>query len=208
MTVLVRRVCVFVILLVPFIYILQKIIRLQLGEWEILGPEPEKEILQFTGQWAFNCLIITLLITPVKTVFNVNWVQLHRRMCGLFTMFYAVTHLYVYLSFLLDWNIEEFFYEITHRWHLIVGMLAWFGLCILSITSFRFWKKALKRNWKKLHRIIYVIAILCSLHYLLQVRSSWFDPVVYASIVFLLLMVRMITYYKNVYIDKKYSPRI
>ena len=57
--VFVRRCLIFAALLTPFAYILAQVIALQMGEYDILGPEPGKAIVWFTGEWAFNVLLLT-----------------------------------------------------------------------------------------------------------------------------------------------------
>ena len=68
-----RRIAVFVLSLLPFIWILQAIVRVQMGEWDLLGPEPGKAIVWFTGSWAFNFLLITLAVTPLTRLAGQRW---------------------------------------------------------------------------------------------------------------------------------------
>ena len=66
MTVFIRRCLIFSALFTPFAYIFAQIVALQMGNYDILGPEPGKAITWFTGQWAFNSLLLTLAVTPLK----------------------------------------------------------------------------------------------------------------------------------------------
>ena len=174
MLVTLRRITLFLLALVPFFYLTQAVVRLQLGEWDILGPEPGKAIVWFTGTWAFNFLLIVLAVTPVKDLLKQKWILVHRRMIGLFAFFYTTLHLLSYFAFLLEWQWQELGTEIVDRPYLLVGALAWLLLVPLTITSTRNWQRRLKRLWKTLHKLVYVIGLLAAVHYLLQVRSSWF----------------------------------
>ena len=187
MTVFIRRCLIFSALFTPFAYIFAQIVALQMGNYDILGPEPGKAITWFTGQWAFNSLLLTLAVTPLKSWLGWKWLVVLRRMLGLFVMFYATLHLFSYVIFLLAWEWGDIGSELIERPYLTLGFIAWLLLIPLTITSTKGWQRRLKRNWKSLHKLVYLIAILCAVHYLLQIRSNWFEPTLYALIALLLL---------------------
>ena len=187
MSIFVRRCLLFTVLFTPFAYILAQVVALQMGDYEILGPEPGKAITWFTGEWAFNILLLTLAVSPVRSWFGWKWPMAHRRMLGLFVMFYATLHLFSYIAFLLAWEWGDIGSELIERPYLTLGFLAWLLLIPLSITSTKSWQRRLKRKWKSMHKLIYLIAILCAVHYLLQIRSNWFEPSFYAFITLVLL---------------------
>ena len=190
MTVFIRRCPFFSALFMPFAYILAQVIALQMGDYDILGPEPGKAITWFTGEWAFNILLLTLAVTPLRSWFGWKWLLPHRRMLGLFVMFYATLHLLSYMAFLLGWEWGDIGSELIERPYLTLGFLGWLLLIPLAVTSTKGWQRRLKRKWKSLHKVVYLIAILCAVHYLLQIRSNWFEPTLYASITVFLLMQR------------------
>lgn len=185
-----RRIVLFLLGITPFLYICQAIVRLQSGEWEILGPEPGKAVVWFTGTWAFNFLLLTLAVTPLRRLMKQPWLIQHRRMLGLFAFFYASLHLLSYFAFLLEWRFAELGAETIKRPYLLLGMTAWLLLLPLAVTSTRGWQRRLKQGWKRLHKLIYPLSVLVAVHYLLQIRSSWFEPVLYAAIVLCLLLLR------------------
>ncbi|MCT7357770.1 sulfite oxidase heme-binding subunit YedZ [Thalassolituus pacificus] len=190
-----RRIVLFVLGITPFLYIGQAIVRLQSGEWEILGPEPGKAVVWFTGTWAFNFLLLTLAVTPLRRLLKQPWLIQHRliqhrRMLGLFAFFYASLHLLSYFAFLLEWRFAELGAETIKRPYLLLGMTAWLLLLPLAVTSTRGWQRRLKQGWKRLHKLIYPLSVLVAVHYLLQIRSSWFEPVLYAALVLCLLLLR------------------
>jgi len=189
-----RRITVFLVSMMPFFYLLQQVVRLQAGEWNILGPEPGKAIVWFSGSWAFNFLLITLAVTPASQYLQQKWLVVHRRMLGLFIFFYSTLHLFAYFAFLLEWQWRELGKEIIERPYLLLGGVAWLLLVPLTITSTKQWQRRLKRRWKKLHRLVYVIGLLAAIHYLLQIRSSWFEPVLYTVLLLSLLALRLWRY--------------
>ena len=91
MSVLWRRIVIFLLSLIPAVFITYKTFANQ------LGADPAKTIVLFTGEWAIYFLFITLAVTPLRRLINFKgchfrWLQVHRRMLGLFTLFYAVLH--------------------------------------------------------------------------------------------------------------------
>ena len=191
MPVFARRCLVFISLFTPFAWLLAQVVALQMGQYDILGSEPGKAIVWFTGEWAFNCLLLALAVTPLRNWFGWKWLLTHRRMLGLFAMFYATLHLLAYMAFLLAWEWSDIGSELVERPYLTLGFLAWLLLVPLSLTSTRGWQRRLRRKWKSLHKLVYLIAVLCVIHYLLQIRSSWFEPTLYAVITLVLLFERL-----------------
>jgi predicted Na+-dependent transporter len=68
----------------------------------------------------------------------------------------------------------------------------------LAVTSFDVWKIRLKKNWKRLHQTIYLIAPLAVLHFALSKKGDIFRlqgeivrPLVYGLVVLLLLLMRI-----------------
>jgi sulfoxide reductase heme-binding subunit YedZ len=112
-------------------------------------------------------------------------------MLGLFVFFYASIHLLSYagLDHHFAWNIilEDI---IQHR-YVLVGATAWLLLLPLAITSSQKMKKILKHNWIKLHRLVYIIAVLGVLHYLWLVKKDLTQPMLYAAIITILLLFRI-----------------
>ncbi|MAD47161.1 MAG: sulfoxide reductase heme-binding subunit YedZ [Oceanospirillaceae bacterium] len=194
-----RRVVIFVLSLLPFIWITQAVVRIQSGEWNLLGPEPAKAIVWFTGSWAFNFLLISLAVSPLSRIAGQRWLMRHRRMLGLFAFFYVSLHLLSYFMFLLQWRWHELWQETIERPYLLAGMLAWLMLIPLAVTSTQGWQRRLGRRWRKLHSLVYIVALLAALHYLMQIRSSWFEPGLYALLTGVLLVLR----WRNKLISKK-----
>lgn len=191
MSVVARRWFIFGLLLAPFLFIVVRIVQLQSGQWDILGPEPGKAITWFTGEWALYTFIATIAVSPLKRWFGWGWLLVHRRMLGLFAFFYASLHLLAYLAFLLAWEWGEIASELVERPYLTLGFLAWLLLVPLAMTSTKGWQRRLKRQWKKLHKLTYLIGVLIAIHYLLQIRASWFEPVLFAAIILVLLAARL-----------------
>ena len=174
----------FFLSLIPFFLILYKII------FNRLGPEPVKEITHFTGEWTLLFIIFTLSMSPLKKITKLNiWISF-RRMLGLFIFFYATLHMltYVVIDYRLDF--QSISKDILTKKFIFVGFAAWVLLLPLALTSSRKALFYLKDKWKKLHRLIYVIAILGVTHFIWLVKKDLTEPLIYAIIILILLLFR------------------
>lgn len=196
MPVVVRRILIFLLSLVPFIFIVYKTLTGQ------LGADPAKTIVLFTGEWAIYFLFITLAVTPVRRLvnfprFHFRWLQTHRRMLGLFTLFYALLHVAAFFVFILGLDISRFGKELVERPYILVTIPAVILLIALGITSTQGMMRRLGKNWSRLHKSIYLIALLALVHVFMQVRSSYFEAILFGFITFVLLSVRAYWYFNK-----------
>ena len=152
---------------------------------------PVNEIIHHFGKWTLIFICLTLSISPLRRITKSNNWLIYRKMLGLFVFFYASIHLLSYagLDHHFAWNIilEDI---IKHR-YVLVGATAWLLLLPLAITSSQKMKKILKYNWIKLHRLVYIIAVLGVLHYLWLVKKDLTQPMLYAAIITILLLFRI-----------------
>ena len=176
---------VFILSTIPFFLITYKIF------FNKLGPEPVKEITHFTGEWTLIFICLTLSMSPLKRFTNfIFWVKI-RRMLGLFVFFYATLHLltYVVIDYRFDW--QQITDDVIKKKYIFIGFAAWVLLIPLVLTSSQKMIIVLKHNWKKLHKLIYVIAIFGSLHYIWLSKTIFFKPMVYFVIITVLLILRV-----------------
>ena len=156
-----------------------------------LGANPFEVLTRSTGEWTLRFLLITLAMTPLRQFTGSAWPLRFRRMLGLFTFFYVCIHLltYIWLDHFFDW--DEIWTDIIKRPYITLGMLAFTLLLPLAFTSTKKMMKKLGRRWKSLHKLIYLIAILGVLHFLLLVKADLLEPMIYAAILSLLFFVRL-----------------
>lgn len=195
---LVIKPIVFILLLAPALYYFYAVYLALNGE-NILGPDPAQALSLETGEWSIRILVASLAITPLRYLLNMPKLWNYRRMLGLFALFYVCLHLLVFLMFLLQWQWADIGREIVERPYITVGFIAFVLLLPLGFTSFQAAQRKMGRNWKKLHKIVYAINVLAVLHILWVVRSSYFDAVLYGSLVLICLGYRML---------RKYSPAV
>lgn len=155
-----------------------------------LTANPIKEITHFTGEWALRFLLITLSITPLRKITRKNALIRFRRMLGLFAFFYACLHFstYLVLDQFFDWN--EIVLDVAKRPYITVGFTAFVLLIPLAVTSTNRMAQRLGNNWRRLHSLIYPIAVLVIFHYLWLVKADILPPLIYGLILCLLLALR------------------
>ena len=164
-----------------------------------LGANPVEFIERHFGKWALIFLCLTLSMTPLRRITNISQWILYRRMLGLFVFFYTSIHLLCYIG--LDYHFAWIDIKndiIKHRF-VLVGFLGWILLLPLAITSSDKMIRRLKTNWKLLHRLIYVVAILGVLHFIWLVKKDLTEPLIYAAIISILLILRL-----NIFKRKKF----
>ena len=179
------RSSVFLLSTIPFIVITYKIFLNK------LGPEPIKEITHHTGEWTLLFLIFTLAMSPLKQITNMNiWISV-RRMLGLFAFFYASLHMLTYVGLDYRFDMNEISKDILTKRFIFVGFAAWLLLVPLALTSSKKMMSVLKQYWKKLHRLIYLIALLGVTHFIWLVKKDVTEPLIYLLIILFLLAFRI-----------------
>ena len=182
-TLRVVKVALFLAALVPLFVLTQRIV---LGD---LGPDPAQAITESLGKAAFQLLLATLLMTPLRKLTGwAGWIRC-RRMLGLFVFFYAVLHVLAFLQLILGWG--DLWATFTRRPYIIMGAAGFLLLVPLALTSTQKMMKRMGRSWKPLHRLIYLSSIFVWLHFLWQARSDVLEMVIYGVVLMLLLLVRV-----------------
>jgi methionine sulfoxide reductase heme-binding subunit len=161
-----------------------------------LGANPIDEITDQTGIWTLRLLLITLAVTPVRRLTGWNRLIQVRRMLGLFVFFYASLHLLTYLWLDQFFVIEDIIADVMDRPFITVGFASFVLLIPLAVTSTTAMIKRLGGKWwQRLHRLIYAIAVGGVVHYLWLVKADTRQPLIYGSILALLLAYRLVARY-------------
>jgi methionine sulfoxide reductase heme-binding subunit len=156
-----------------------------------LGADPVEFMLQTCGQWTLNFLMITLCMTPLRDLTRSTLWLRFRRMFGLFAFFYVLLHFSVYLLLDQSGRLSALWQDIVKRPYITIGMLGLLLLIPLAATSTAAAQRRLGRRWTRLHRLIYVIAILGVWHFWWQVKKDIREPLLYACGLTLLLGYRL-----------------
>jgi sulfoxide reductase heme-binding subunit YedZ len=156
-----------------------------------LGANPVEFIERHFGKWTLIFLCLTLSMTPLRRITKINQWILYRRMLGLFVFFYASIHLLCYIGLDYQFAWLDIKNDIIKHRYVLVGFLGWLLLLPLAITSSDKMIRRLKANWKKLHSLVYVIAILGVLHFIWLVKKDLTEPLIYGVIVLFLFALRL-----------------
>ena len=159
-----------------------------------LGANPVEEILNTCGKTGLNLLMLTLCVTPIRRSTGINRLISFRRLLGLFAFFYLVLHFttYALLDLGLQWGI--LLEDIAERPYITVGFTGLVLLVPLVATSTQAMQRRLGRRWVKLHRLVYVIAVLGVVHYWWQVKSDTdiAEPLLYSFLLAVLFGARLL----------------
>ena len=179
------KIIVFILCLWPLVIISLNIY------YNELGAEPVKKIMNHFGEWTLIFICLTLAMSPLKRFTSLAFWTKFRRMLGLFVFFYATIHLltYIGLDYRFDW--QPIFNDVLKKKFIFIGFSAWLLLIPLAAPSSQKMINLLKQNWKKLHRIVYIIAIFGALHYIWLSKTIFFKPLIYSVIIVVLLILRI-----------------
>ena len=180
------RILTFLFCLIPFVLLLLKVLQ------NDLGPDPAKELALETGEWSIRFLLLALAMTPLRHLSGrVEFAQ-RRRMVGLFALFYASVHFLVWVIFLLGLRWGAILEEVVERPYITIGFSSFLILVVLGATSPRVMVRKLGKNWRRLHRLVYVAGVLAIIHLVWIVRTDLSEALLYGAILAGLLGWRLV----------------
>lgn len=175
-----------------------------------LGIHPLRTLQHTTGKWALILLLLSLVITPLrrglarlsmylhsghgKRLSDWNWIIRLRRMIGLYAFFYACLHLFVFMHFDIGWDWLATLEETEEKPYILAGVSAFLLLLPVAFSSTNGMMRRLGKNWRRLHRLVYLVTILALLHYWWQMRLGVYSPWPYTALAVYLLGYRLIVH--------------
>jgi sulfoxide reductase heme-binding subunit YedZ len=166
--------------------------------WGNLGANPIEFFLRTTGVLTLVFLLVTLSITPLRKYSGWNQLIKFRRMLGLYAFFYGFLHLITYSIFDKSLSVSAIVKDVWQRPFIAVGMLAFFLLIPLAVTSTNGMIKRLGgKNWSKLHKLTYLIAILGVIHFWMIVKSDVTYPFLFGAVLLGLFWFRIREHFKK-----------
>jgi methionine sulfoxide reductase heme-binding subunit len=162
-----------------------------------LGADPTANITFTTGYTTLLLLILSLAITPVRSLSpHLSWLVRFRRLLGLFAFFYGTLHLLTYVALYAGFDIHAMLADIEKRRFITMGVAAWLLLVPLAATSTN-WsiRKLGGKRWQSLHRLVYLAAVCGIIHYWWQVKPGVLSPLRLTIVLAVLLLARPILAY-------------
>lgn len=154
-----------------------------------LGPNPAEALIRGTGDWTLRMLWLTLTVTPLRQATGwPAWARL-RRMLGLFAFFYGALHFLSFAWLDMGLSLTAILQDIAKRPFILVGSAALLLMLPLAATSFNRAIKALgAQRWQRLHRAVYVVALLALPHFfwMRSGKNDYAEVAVYAGLLALL----------------------
>lgn len=144
-------------------------------------------LITLTGYLAVVSLCL-LLFTPLSVKFKL---VINQRILGLSIFYISLIHFILYIidnSFDIVFLWEDFLY----RDYISVGYIALILFIPMYLTSFDYFKNIFK-NWKKIHRVIYLITILILIHIYYVIKADYMYLYTFA---FILLFIFILKIYK------------
>ena len=167
-------------------------------ELDWLQPRPFNEAIHRIGLWTIRFIFIALAITPLRQILQWPRLLVLRRMVGVAAFAYALCHLTLYTADQM-FDLAKVASEIVLRIYLAIGFTAVLGLSALAATSTDGMIKRLgPRRWQRLHRIVYVIALLATVHFWMQSKLEIWEPTIMAGIYIWLMGYRLLARFVGV----------
>ncbi|HIE25597.1 MAG TPA: sulfoxide reductase heme-binding subunit YedZ [Anaerolineales bacterium] len=168
------------------------------------SPNPIQDLEQQTGFAAITLLVLSLAVTPLRILFKWRDLAKYRRTLGLYAFFYATLHISVYFAIDYAFNWSLLFEATLEKRYTLIGTTAYLLLIPLAITSYKWGIKKIGKNWRTLHKLVYLIAPMLILHFawarkgdIFSLQGNILQPFIYGLFVFLLLVFRIPFIQKN-----------
>jgi sulfoxide reductase heme-binding subunit YedZ len=161
-----------------------------------INPIQEAQIR--SGDIAITLLILSLAVTPINMLFKLPGLVKVRRTLGLYAYMYAAIHLAIFVWLDYGFDLGLLLEAVAEKPFIIVGLTTFILLSALALTSFKSWMVRLGKNWKRLHRLVYLANLLVVLHFawaskgdLFKLQGDIIRPLLAGVAVIFLLVLRI-----------------
>jgi sulfoxide reductase heme-binding subunit YedZ len=173
------------VLLMPFGYLVWRVVT------NDLGPDPIAIVADYTGLWSIIMLLIVLSLSPLKRMTGKNHLIKIRRQVGLVMFFYASLHVLTFFALQIGWQWPQLMEALTQQPYIILGATGYLLLMPLAVTSTNHWVRRLGRRWRLLHRLVYIALPIVFLHGWWQLRADGGELLPYLLWMMVILLERI-----------------
>lgn len=163
-----------------------------------LSVNPIQTLEQKTGVTALIFLTLSLACSPLGAILDWRDLAKRKKALGLYGFMYAAIHFLLFIGLDYGFDFKRIVTDVLGKPFIWIGLTAFTLLLALAATSFKKMKSLLKKNWKRLHRLIYLIVPLVVTHFflalkgnILQLQGNILEPLIYGLVVLLLLVLRV-----------------
>lgn len=160
-----------------------------LGATGGLGVEPINALERALGETGLKLLLAGLAITPLRRFAGINLIRF-RRAVGLTAFLYITVHLTVWLVLDLQ-SFTRIWSDILKRPYITIGMLGFVLMIPLAVTSNDRFVRKLGPVWRWLHKLVYLVAVLGALHFVMLVKGFQIEPLIFLGAILGLLAMRL-----------------
>lgn len=174
-----------------------------LGATGRLGADPVKTFEHFLGDWAIRFLILTLLVTPVRDLTGLSFMR-YRRALGLLCFYYVLMHFVVYVLLDQALHLAAVVDDALKRPFIMFGIAGLVILAALAATSNNFSIRRLGKKWIWLHRLVYIVAALGSLHFALSTKVLSMEQFIDIGLLIVMILYR---FYRPIMMQQRRAAR-
>ena len=147
-----------------------------------LGADAGETVLHFLGEWSLIMVLCAFAVSPLRRLSGYSALGRQRRLVGLFAFSYVCLHLFAYIALYLLFDLSTLYEDIVERPYITVGMLGFVCFLAMAITSTRGWQRRLKRNWQRLHRLVFVAIAAGLVHLWWLTRDGYLELAIYTVV--------------------------
>jgi len=144
-----------------------------------LGADAGETVVHFLGEWSLIMLLSAYSVSPLRRLTNAAVLARCRRMVGLFAFAYVCIHLFSYVALYLEFEWPALVEDLVERTYITAGMAAFTCLLAMALTSTKGWQRRLRRNWQRLHMVVYAAVPLALLHLWWLTRDGFTEVALY-----------------------------
>lgn len=181
---------VFLCLLAPLLWLGWQISIEVSSPTAALGADPGEAIVHFLGEWGIRVLLLAFAVSPLQKALKQRVIGRQRRMVGLFAFTYVALHLLAYLFFYIEFDWQALSADFVDRAFITAGIAGFVCLLPMAITSTAGWQRRLRRQWLRLHLLIYPAVALALIHLYWLTRDGFAEVIAYTFCFVVLLAYR------------------
>jgi sulfoxide reductase heme-binding subunit YedZ len=164
-----------------------------------LTADPIRASILRTGKTALVLLVLTLSCTPLNSIFGFRPAIRVRRLLGNYSFLYVCLHFAIIIGLDYGFDLQFILSGLLSLPYALLGLATGIFFIPLVVTSFSPWPKRLGKNWKRLQRLIYGLALLDATHFILLVKQGVIEPYLWMILILFLFVLRIPLVHRNLH---------